>query len=330
MSLKVWRTLGASLALAVGLSALTCLIPDNPYYRYQLLDGSLFEPMLRAYERVHFDARPIDVVVLGSSKPQLGASATRIQQTLAAMGKPANVENFAVSATGRNIEYVLTEEILKTKSPKVIVLDVYHFPFFYGHPAFKYVAPAQEILAQPAPLLHNYAVDLVSLPARQAKLAFADLAPGLSGMHAQFDPAITAARRTDFSTGTFISEGKIINMSLEVPPEKLRKEIVPDQRQTAIDRLLYRRFNDGDDRVYLRQIVELAHAHGVKLIFCSYPNFEEHSPIADAQGLRTYGPILDNGDLADTSRIYENAQHFNHEGAMILSDRLAKAIAPLL
>lgn len=329
MSFRLWLTLAASFALALGLCALTCFIPDKPYYRWQLVEGSEFEPLLRAYERIHFDARPIDVVVLGSSKSMLGASSNEIELRLAAKGKLAHVENFSVAATGRNLEYVLIEEILKAKSPKVIVLDLYHFPFFYGHPAFKFVAPAEDLLSQPAPLLHNYILDLLSLPGRQVKLAIAELAPGLAGMHAEFDQKIYNARRTDFTSGTFVYAGKLIDMSIKVPADDLKKQIVPDQKQTALDRLVYRRFNKGDNQAYLYKIIKLAQAHSVKLIFCSYPNFEEHTPIVESDGLRNYGSILDNGDMANDPLLFENAQHFNHKGAMVLSDRIAAAIAAL-
>ena len=39
------------------------------------------------YERIHYDPRPIDVVILGSSRAQVGLSAAAIEQQLAEHGK---------------------------------------------------------------------------------------------------------------------------------------------------------------------------------------------------------------------------------------------------
>ena len=52
---KALRTICASLAVALGLCALACFLPDNPYQRWQLVDDydfGLFAPLRRAYERI--------------------------------------------------------------------------------------------------------------------------------------------------------------------------------------------------------------------------------------------------------------------------------------
>ena len=127
---KALRTICASFAVAMGLCALACFLPDNPYQRWQLVenyDFGLFTPLRRAYERIHFDSRPIDVVVVGTSKTQLGVSAARIEQQLASRGAPANVVNFSVATAGRNAEWAVVHEAFKTKSPKIIVVGIEGF-----------------------------------------------------------------------------------------------------------------------------------------------------------------------------------------------------------
>ena len=49
------------------------------------------------YERIHFDPRPIDVVILGPSRSQLGFNPAAIEQQSGAHGKQVNVVNFAIS-----------------------------------------------------------------------------------------------------------------------------------------------------------------------------------------------------------------------------------------
>ena len=50
------QTLGiivASLGVALALDVAVCLLPENDYQRWQLVDGTLFEQLRWAYERIH-------------------------------------------------------------------------------------------------------------------------------------------------------------------------------------------------------------------------------------------------------------------------------------
>src|SRR3984957_5237801 len=137
---KLVLTILAALAVALVLDVAVCLLPENDYQRWQLQDpdGSL----RWIYERIHFDPKPIDVAILGPSRPQLGFSAAAIEQDLAQRGKHANVVNFALPGSGRDIQWAIVDELFKARSPKVIVLEVDEQPYPFGHFLFKYVAPA--------------------------------------------------------------------------------------------------------------------------------------------------------------------------------------------
>ena len=332
--LNALRTISASLAAGLTFAALACLLPDNPYQRWQLVDstdvdGGLFANLRWVYERMNFDHRPIDVAVVGPSKTLNGVSAGRIEEQLAARGVKAHVVNFSAVAAGRNLQWAVVDELLKTKSPKVIVIGVDARPYYYGHPAFKYVAPVDAIIAPPAPLLHNYFHDLAYLPSRQVKLFAARLFPDLVGLREKFDPAIYANSKTDFTSGITHREGRVVDMEREVPPQTLLSQRHPFQRETFADRLVRWCCNDGDDKVYIRAIAKEAKAHGVRLIFDFLPTYKGSEEVADRDFLSQYGVVLDNGFLADDSKLYENWAHLNHAGAIVNSDRIASAIAEL-
>ena len=324
------RTIGASLAAALALCALACLLPDNPYQRWQLvepIDGGLFATLRWAYERIHFDDRPIDVVVVGPSRTFFGVSSDEIERKLSEQGRKENVANFSAPGEGRNLNWALLNEVFKAKSPKVVVVGVTEPPGLWGHPMFKYVAPANAIAFQPAPLLHNYLYDLAYLPGRQVQLFFARFFPKLAGLRDAFDPEIFARTRSDFSTGRFVVEGKRVDMEAEVPADVLLAQPLVLAPETRVTRLLKRCCNDGDDRVYMRAIAELAKAHSARLIFVFTPSYHVFDPLSDAALLRQYGTVIDNGDLAHDSKLFYNHGHLNHAGAMIVSDRIAAAIA---
>lgn len=116
--LKALGVICASVATGLALSALASLLPDNPYQRWQLTDGTIFDQLRWSYERINFDERPVDVAIVGPSRSLLGLSAERISRQLAARGQPANVANFSVVAAGRNVQWAILDELFRKKAPK--------------------------------------------------------------------------------------------------------------------------------------------------------------------------------------------------------------------
>jgi hypothetical protein len=322
---KLVSTIVAALAVALVVNVAVCLLPENDYQRWQLQDP---DGRLRwIYERIHFDPRPIDIVIVGPSREQLGLSAATIEQDLAQRGKHANVVNFAMVGAGRDLQWAILEELFKAKSPKVIVLGVEDQPYPFGHFLFKYVAPADAIVFPPAPFLHNYLYNLAYLPIRKLKLFGANLFPSLFGLTKEFDPAHYARNRTDYST-SFIGDGKLVDMEHPVPRATLLAEPREPVPRTRIARLLTR-INGGEDHLFIEKIAREAKAHDAQLVFVHLPMFEGPKSVGDEDFLKQFGPLLNYGDLAPHDELFENWSHLNHPGAMNASARLANAIAGL-
>jgi hypothetical protein len=326
--IKSLVTICASLGAALALGAATLLLPENTYQRWQLVEGTVFESLRWAYERIHFDSRPIDIAIVGPSKTLLGLSAARIEEQLSLHGKPANVVNFSVASSGRNVVWAELEELFKSKSPKLIVVSVDSEPFAYGHPAFKYVAPASAIIHTPAPLLHDYFYDLANLPSRKLRLFGASLAPSLFGLRDRFDPEIYARTTSDYTSGSRVLEGKLVDMEREVAPAALLAQAKEpaSSKSKLVMRALAWCCNDGDEYVYMREIARLAEAHGAKLLFVFLPEFNNRAEIRERDFLERYGKMLDMSDLANQDKLYQSWGHLNHAGATIASDRLANEI----
>jgi hypothetical protein len=323
--LRLLGVLGASLAVALILSAAICLLPENDYQRWQLQDPD--GPLRWIYERIRFDPKPIDVAILGPSRAQLGFSAAAVEQDLARRGKHVNVVNFALPGAGRDIQWAILDELFKAKSPKVIVLEVEEQPYPFGHFFFKYVAPAEAIVFPPSPFLHNYVYNLAYLPIRKLQLFGANLFPDLFGLRKEFDPKHYARNRTDYSTN-FIGGGKLVNMEDPVP----RATLLAQPRQPVPRTLMTRAFdwlNGGEDHLFTQKIAREAKAHDAQLLFVHLPMFEGPQTVSDADFLKQFGPVLNYGDLAPHDELFENWSHLNHAGAMNASARLADAIGGL-
>ncbi len=328
--LRLLGVLCAAVAVALVLDAAVCLLPENAYQRWQYPRDYLNGRARWIYERIHFDPTPIDVVILGPSRAQLGFGAAAVEERLAQHGKHVNVVNFAVEGSGRNMQSMIVDELFKTKSPKVIVLQVDDQPYLVGHYAFRFIAPEKAIAFPPTPFLHDYIYNLAYLPVRQATLFGANLFPNLFGFTKQFDPDAYARTRTDYTT-SFANEvtGKIVDMDHPVPRATLLAQGVGSVPDTLVARA-FDRINGGEDHLYIREIARTAKAHGTQLIFVFLPIFEGPLTISDLEFLQQHGPVLSFGDLAQHDQLYENWSHLNHAGAMIASTRLADAIDGLV
>jgi hypothetical protein len=326
------RGVAAILGFALLAAVAASLLPDNPYQRFQLLDGTIYQSLRWDYERIHFDPRPVDVAIVGPSTSVLGLSAGRLQQDLTAEGKPANVANFSIIADGRNVEWAIIDELYKTKKPKVIVVAVDQTPHPWGHPAFKYVATASAIAFPPSPLLHDFLYGVLFLPYRQIELFAARLFPVSLGLTDRFDPVRYALTPTDFTVSHRMEDGKWIDMDHEIP----RAVLLADHRRHLAGRkrsIVPHALSDiveADDHDYVREIAKLAAAHGTRVVFVLIPMFNGPSTVNGQAFYERYGPVLDNGDLADKDRLYQGWAHLNHAGATILTDRVARAVSPML
>ena len=238
--LRLFGVLGAALGVALLLNVAVCLLPENVYQRWRLADDVMGGRMRWIYERIHFDPKPIDVVILGPSRAQLGFSAAAVEQDLAREGKHANVVNFALPGAGRDIQWAILDELYKVKSPKVVVVEVDEEPYPFGHFAFKNVAPTHAIAFPPTLFLHNYLYNLAYLPIRKLTLFGANLFPDLFGLPKRFDIDAYARNRTDFTT-SFIGEfGKLVDMEHPVSREVLLAQKRVPFPQTLFARTLTR------------------------------------------------------------------------------------------
>lgn len=323
-SRRLAAILGVALVAAVGAAAL----PDHPYQRWQLIENTLYANATWSYERITFDPRPIDVAIIGASRAQLGLSAPRIAERLAAAGLPLEVANLSVIEEGRNMEWAIVNELFKRKRPKVLVVSITERYNRWGHPGFKYVAPTSAIVAPPAPFLHNWFSDLPYLPYRQLMLFTASLAPSLFDLRDGFDAQRYAAKPVDYTQSHVLTDGRRIDMDRTVAADDLRAESRAFEAIRKPSSLPARiaAITDRDNSVYVAAITRLAARHGTRLIFLFLPEFDGPTTIEGRTAYARLGQIEDYGDFAHDSRWFQSFAHLNHRGAIAASDRLAAAI----
>ena len=332
MILRSRRSVWTILAIALGLAALACCLPDNPYQRWQLLDGTIHARSRWIYERIHFDATPIDVAFVGPSRIGAGVNAPRLSAALAARGLPANVVNFSLPEAGRNINAVIVSEMLTAKRPRLIVIGVIEKPSRYGHSAFKYLAPGG-MIARPAFVGQiNYLPDLIYLPFRQLKLFAANLFPAAAGLTKTFDPARYRGHSLDTTGNIVLPDGTIKNGEEPADMAELMRGVHKLERGATPPKLPAR-FADiefGDERHYVRVIAALARRNGIPVVFLALPYYSGPAALQEQRLYTRYGPVWNAHFVANRADLYGDYGHLTRHGAEILTDRLVEPVARML
>ncbi len=325
---KTMAILGAALACAI----VAIWLPEDPYQRWQLLDGTIHANARWIYERCRFDPTPIDVVFLGPSRTMAGVNAPRLARALAARGLPSNVVNFSLPETGRNINLAVAEELFAHKQPKLLVIGIIEKPSRFGHSAFKYVAD-RGMIVDPGYLSDaNYFSDLIYLPFRQMRLFAADLLPGGLGLAREFDPAHYKGSSIDTTGSVVLPDGRVKDGEDPASEAELSRGVNKLERSEHApflpDSLANIEF--GDERHNVAQIVRLARQHGAKVAFLFLPYYSGPSAVLGAQFYDRYGPTLNAAFVGQHAEWFADYGHLTRQGARILTDWLIEPVAALL
>ena len=327
-----WTTvLLAILAVAGAVAGTAMLLPDDPYQRYATLDHTIQNRIRWIYERIHFDPTPIDVVVIGSSRTGAAVDSPRLEADLATRGLALHTVNFSLPESGRDLNWVLLQEVLTTKSPRLIVIGVTEKPSRFGHPAYKYVAPAADIV-DPAYVGNlNYLESLIYLPYRQLRLTAARLAPDLFRLPTRFDPARYPGSNDDTTVSFTAGDGTVVDRDRIVSAADLAAGKVRYERGVHPPLLgpAWRDIEFGDDRVYLARMIRLAHEHGAKVVFLFLPYYTGPYEIQERHYYERFAPIVDASFVATHDEWFSDVAHLNHAGALMLTDWLAPQVAAL-
>lgn len=118
------------------------IIPINKCAKYVGLKHDCSSRVTWMHDRVYTNNNPTDIVFIGSSKTINGINDERINTALA----NETITNFGYCRFGRNLHYVLLQELLKQKQPKLLVLEIRKSENRTGHPIFPFLAESKEAI----------------------------------------------------------------------------------------------------------------------------------------------------------------------------------------
>jgi len=325
---KLWAIAAVAVLAATG----AALLPDDPYMRFATLDHTIQNRVRWIYERTHFDPAPVDIVVVGSSRIGAGVSAPRLEADLGRLGHPARTVNFSLPESGRDFNWVILQQVLATKHPRLIVISVAEKPSRFGHPAYKYVAPAADVV-DPAYFGNlNYLTNLMYLPYRQLRLAAARLVPALFDLPTGFDPRRYRGSNDETTRSFQAADGHIVDRDHRVAKASLQAQVADYERgvRPALLGAAGADIEFGDDRIYTSRMVALARAAGARVVFLFLPYYTGPPTVQERAFYERFGPVIDASFVSSHDEWYSDYAHLNHAGAIVETDWLAPQIAALM
>jgi hypothetical protein len=106
--------------------------------------------------RLYEDPRPIDVAFLGSSRTFCAVDDGELDNLLSAAGAPVHVANLSLCRFGRDGQLAVLEDLLRTKSPQWIIIEVNEREPFSTHLSYPALAAPGQLAKPMSPLNRDY------------------------------------------------------------------------------------------------------------------------------------------------------------------------------
>lgn len=314
----------------LALCGATFLLPHDSYIRYQQLAGTMHNRTIWSYERLHFDDTPIDIAVIGNSRVKSAVGAPILGQELEQrLGRPVNVVNLSLPQEGRNAQYIVARELLKTHpETRLVILSAIEQMPRDGHPAFRNLADASDALSAPLLVNADYVNDLAFQPFRQMSLFVQSAFPEAFDVKAQFDAS-------DYEGSSIITRGSGMPGSEEDGGEREQMDeeglsLAARNRVRGISppvmpaSMANREF--AMERAYTDSIAALAAETDTRLSFLYMPIYENHEPLRQQAYYKGLGEVIHADFIADRYELFLDYGHINAEGTDVLMPWLADEI----
>jgi hypothetical protein len=313
------RFLAAIVVVAcVALGSLV-LLPDDPYARFAAAAGEnkIYLRLRWIYERIHYDATPIDVAFIGTSHTQSAIDSRIVERELKKRGLDLHVVNFAIPHLGRDLHYLLTRELLESRTVRELVVEVQDFEPRAPHPAFQRLGSVTDLLDSPLVINTGYAENLARLPRRELDLFL----PSLVGRDSvRFDAGRYEGPHWDDTERLHgfsqLRDGTHPVAYLDRKADELREDLV--SKEALARRLvmpdgcsLLKRYN----RIYLEKLLALARERNVHVTFLYLPFFHGPDEPTEARYYRFYGDTITPRTVLEDPSSWLNVDHFNVVGA---------------
>lgn len=137
------------------------LKPLSPQFAYNFVKGECSGHGKWIHDRLYINPEPIDIAIIGTSVGWGLFDDRTLSESLSKdKGKPISVVNLSYCRPGFNMRALMVEEIIKTKHPQRIVIELRWKPSRGGHHLYGYLATTDMLLNPATRLYQPYLTDL--------------------------------------------------------------------------------------------------------------------------------------------------------------------------
>lgn len=131
--------------------------PYSEEFAYHFIEDDCYNHGSWIFDRITRNLTPIDIAFIGSSHTIHAIQEKQIEQLV---GSHNHIANLGYCRSGRNLEFVLLQMLLKHKAPKVIVIEVYEDETKNSHDIFPYLANTSDLFLTPTLINRDYFSDI--------------------------------------------------------------------------------------------------------------------------------------------------------------------------
>lgn len=312
---------GCLLALVV----ILCL-PHDPSIRWSLLRDTDYIKAGWIFDRLNNSQTPVDVALIGTSHTLSGVDSVLLEQELSAgQTPPIHVVNLALPHLGDDLHFLISHMLLKTKKPRLLIIETHQVNARAAHPAFGRLADVDNIVI--APFGNPDSLDMLAqIPRRQFRYFINGLwnAP----------TALPIADHWDDTYQLTLHDGRLTPPRLSSPAPAIllrdaaRERLTLDQKALLYQKWGWLLWHYSDS--YLLRMINEARDDGVRTFFLYLPVFGTDVPPAATNLMERYGKILTPpAELMNDPSLWFDKEHLNHAGSQRLTSWLARALPVL-
>lgn len=301
---KIWLFFG--LAFLAGIILFLC--PYSSEFSRHYIKDDCYNHGAWIFDRITHNATPTDIAFIGSSHTIHAFQEKEIEQIFE---NQYHVANFGYCRFGRNLEFVFIKELLKYKSPRLLVIEVHEDEPKNSHDIYPYLAGTTDLLSTPTLVNRDY---------------FADVFTGLSARMEQFKSNYIFFEKypaPDLNPYGYGESDRI------APAEELKLN------EQVWSKRLKNRLNAQFENIqlkyplaYLNKSLGLAKAKNIQVIYVYLPEYG--SGLKEPLRMKEYEKtgevlILPDSILKNTGN-WMDATHFNNKGAKLVSIWMAQKL----
>jgi len=290
------------LPLMVGI-VLLFLIPLNKNFSYHFVKGECDDKASWIYSRIFENEKNIDIAFTGASHTACSIMDEYLEMELFNLnGKKLNVANLGYCRGGRDIQFVMIQDLFRHKQPKILVIEVMEDEPKKSHPVFPYLADSDDLWGSFVFFNQRYFINIW----KGIVVRFEQLKSNLFSEknHAEFQSTSDYSYR---QTNQLAS------------PETLKQnEIAWKNRLLSSTPYILRNIELNYSKHYIKKIVQLAYQNNCEVLFLYLPESGSKlkTPI-ETDFYKDLGKLLILPDSIITNQSnWMDATHFNDSGAI--------------